>query len=150
MKKLIIALLVIFTIGAFCACGDAGESENSEAAKEVTIMDCVDDISVEGIEDGVIYWNVKFNEQFNDESFDGLDFYEVIKECLGKDESKDAAITDYSIIAYDSNDMLRFAWGVPDPSYDPIHEYDENGNPIEPEYQLTKDMYDELLEVSGK
>lgn len=126
MKKIISGIAILILCFALTACGDEAETEEpekaTEAEREVTIMDCVENISVEAVEDGVIYWNVKFNEQFNAESFDGMDFFEIIKACLSKEESKDEAITDFSVFAYDSNDMLRFSWGVPDKSYDPIHE----------------------------
>lgn len=145
MKKIIITLLLVVLSFGLMSCGDTDE-KNSEP-EEVKITDCIDNITVEAVEDGVIYWDVHFNEKFNEGTFNGLDFYDCIKECFKRSESKAEGIKDYSINGYDSTGMLRFAWGYICEDYFIIHEYHEDGTAEKYEYSLTSDMYQELLDL---
>ncbi|WP_415928870.1 hypothetical protein [Zhenpiania hominis] len=151
MKKILaISLTVILCLG-FAACGSSdGGGGESEEPKEVSITDCVDNYEVVGVEDGVIYWDVNFNEEFNNQTFDGLDFYDCIKECFSRDESKTDGITDYSIHGTDNNGMLRFAWGYTCEDYRIVHEYKEDGTAEKHNYSLTDEMYQELLDILEK
>lgn len=139
MKKILVVVLALLLCFTTVACGGGdGDSENTKSAesKDVKITDCVEKYEVTAIEDSIIYWTVYFNNEYNNQSFDGMDFYDIIDACLKKDESNASDVVGYSIVAYDSNGTQRFAWGYPD-GYEPIHEWDENGQRIEQEYQYS-------------
>lgn len=135
MKKIVVVIMSVILCFGLVACGGDSGDEN-DTPEEVSITDCVDRYEVTAVEDNVIYWTVYFNDEYNNQDFDGMDFYDIINECLEKDESNASDVVGYSIIAYDNNGTQRFAWGYPD-SYEPIHEWDEDGQRIEQEYQYS-------------
>lgn len=151
MKKIIAMLLSVILCFGLAACGDGeAEQEAQETTKpeEVKITDCVDRYEVLSVEDGVIYWDIYFNEKFSSQDFDGLDFYNCIKECFEREESKAEGIKDYSIHGTDSNGTLRFAWGFTFGDYNVVHEYHDDGTPEKNNYSLTSDMLNELLAIT--
>lgn len=145
MKKFIVMILSVILCIGLVACG--GEDSGNEEPKEVSITDCVDSYDVAGVENGVIYWDVHFNEKFNNQTFDGLDFFDCIKVCFEQDESKADGITDFSVHGFDNNGMLRFAWGYTCEDYFVVYEYKEDGTAEKHNYSLTNEMYQELLDT---
>lgn len=145
IKILLITLLLVVCCGFICACGD--DSEDQAKEEKVKITDCVESYKLTGIEEGVAYWDVYFNDKFNEQSFDGLDFFDCIKECVGRDENKTDDVVTYSVHGTDNNGMLRFAWGYGLEDYQIVHEWDENGTAEKHNYSLTNDMLIELDEA---
>lgn len=91
-------------------------------------MDCVDSMSVAAVEEGVIYWDIHFNEKFNGSEFEnsGYDYRDLLKECLSREENAADDVVGYWIMGYDTSGMTRLSWGLQD--YETIVMYDENGN----------------------
>lgn len=126
-KKLLFIVLTLILCVGLVACGD--DTDSGEAAEsKLTIMDCVDDMSVAAVEEGVIYWDIYFNEQFNGSEFEnsGYDYVDLLKECLSREENAADDVVGYWIMGYDTSDMTRLSWGLQD--YETIVMYDENGS----------------------
>lgn len=128
MKKIIVMIMSVILCFGLVSCEGSEAEQETIKPEEIKITDCVDSMTVEAVEDGVIYWNIKFNEKFNDSEFEDSadDYYNLLKKCLNKEENLTAGVIDYWIVGYDAAGMLRFSWGVQD--YGTLLMYDKDGN----------------------
>lgn len=107
---------------------DNTANDSKEPTEDDRFASYIDGITLFGTENGTVYWDVHLaiTDEWNEDDIlkEELALY-AIKQCITKNESKDAA--SWSVMGYTSDGNVAFVWGGLD-GIDEIAYY-ENGMP---------------------
>lgn len=141
MKKILSLILIAILSLSLISCG----STTSESKDDVTdYSPNLSKISLLGIEDGIVYWDVYLSANTtwdNDDNFmEGLALY-AIKKCIEDDKSK--GFSSFNIMGYENDGNIAFSWGGINGT-DEIRFYKDSAHTFN--YKLASDQYKDLFE----
>lgn len=140
MKKILSFLLIALLSLSLISCGSTTSESKSN---DTDYLSNISKISLFGIEDGVVYWDVNLSADTDwgdDDNFmEGLALY-AIKKCIDDDES--SGFSSFNIMGYENDGNTAFSWGGIDGT-DEIRFYKDGAHTFN--YKLTSDQYKDLL-----
>lgn len=140
MKKILSFLLIALLSLSLISCGSTTSESKSN---DTDYSSNISKISLFGIEDGVVYWDVYLSADTDwgdDDNFmEGLALY-AIKKCIDDDES--SGFSSFNIMGYENDGNTAFSWGGIDGT-DEIRFYKDGAHTFN--YKLTSDQYKDLL-----